>query len=369
MMSLAVLWMAVLASAVPSTSASTPKPVDPQATAQTQALYRNLHQLASAGVMLGHQDTLAYGVGWKADANSFDSDVKRVCGKFPAVFGWDIGHIGTPANIDGVPFENMKVWIARGYAHGGINTISWHARVPGSTQSSWTREKVVPRLLPGGDLHETYTAKLDEVAAFLGDLKGRDGEPVPVIFRPFHEHTGDWFWWGAAHCTPEQYKQLWRFTMDYLHQEEGLHNLIAAYSPDRFRDRDEYLERYPGDDVIDIIGHDNYGDLRSADTADRIRQALETIVSIAQERDKVAALTETGVSQNAANANWWTDILLDTIESGNQTKQIAWVLVWRNEGRRQNYAPFPGAPTVENFKAFEAHPLTVFLENLPQMYR
>ncbi len=346
-----------------------PKLADPQATPQTQALYRNLHKLAQEGVLFGHQDTLAYGVGWKADANSFDSDVKRACGKFPAIFGWDIGHIGTPANIDGVPFENMKIWIARGYAHGGINTISWHARVPGSTQSSWTREKVVPRLLPEGDLHETYVAKLDEVAAFLADLKGPAGEPVPVIFRPFHEHTGDWFWWGAAHCTPEQYKQLWRFTMDYLHQEKGLHNLITAYSPDRFEGRAEYLERYPGDDVVDIIGHDNYGDLRSSNTKDRICAALETVVALAQERNKVAALTETGVAQNAANAKWWTDILLDAIKSSDQTRKIAWILVWRNEGRRQNYAPFPDAPTVENFKAFEADPLTLFMEDLPPMYK
>ncbi len=297
--------------AAASDSASAPKLADPQATAQTQALYRNLHRLASEGVMFGHQDTLAYGVGWKADADSFDSDVKRVCGKFPAVFGWDLGHIGEPANIDGVPFGNMKVWIARAYAQGGINTISWHARIPGSTQSSWTREKAVPRLLPGGDLHETYVAKLDEVAGFLGDLKGPDGEAVPVIFRPFHEHTGDWFWWGAAHCTPEQYKQLWRFTMNYLHRTKGLHNLITAYSPDRFGDRDEYLERYPGDDVIDIMGHDNYGDLSSANTAGRIRTALETLVSLAQEHDKVAALTETGINQSDADTHWWTDVLLD----------------------------------------------------------
>ncbi len=348
--------------------AAKPELTDPQATAQTKALYRNLCEVAQKGVLFAHEDTLAYGVGWKAEADDFDSDVHRVCGKFPAIFGWDLGHIGTPANIDGVPFEDMKVWIAKGYVKGGISTISWHARVPGSTKSSWTREKVVPRLLPEGDLHEAYLAKLDEVAAFLADLKGPEGEPVPVIFRPFHEHNGSWFWWGAEWCTPDEYKQIWRFTIDYLRKTKGLHNIITCYSPDRFKSADEYLERYPGDDVIDILGHDNYGDLRSPDTKGQAQKALETVVALAQQRNKVAAFTETGVGQNERNAKWWTDILLQVVKASPETKKVAWVLVWRNEGRRQNYAPFPDAPTVENFKTFEADPFTLFLEDLPAMY-
>jgi mannan endo-1,4-beta-mannosidase len=346
-----------------------PQLSDPLSTPETKALYRNLHNLAQKGILFGHQDTLAYGVGWKSDTNSFDSDVYRVCGKFPAIFGWDIGHIGDEANIDGVPFENMKIWIARGYAKGGINTISWHARVPGSKQNAWTKEKVVERLLPDGDMHEIYLAKLDQVASFIADLKGPNGEPVPIIFRPFHEHNGDWFWWGAAWCTPDQYKQLWHVTIDYLRKTKGLHNIITCYSPDRFKGEAEYLERYPGDDYIDIIGHDNYGDFRSIQTKDEARKALETVVSIAGQHNKIPALTETGVGQNADNATWWTDILLANVTSSDSTKKLAWVLVWRNEGKRQNYAAFPGAPTAENFKAFEAAPFTFFLEDLPPMYK
>ncbi len=360
-------WIILLACGV--TFPAEPEPTDPLATAETKALYRNLCEVTQKGILLAHQDTLAYGVGWKAGANDFDSDVHRVCGRFPAVFGWDLGHIGTPANIDGVPFENMKVWIARGYARGGVNTISWHARVPGSIESSWTRKKVVVRLLPGGDLHQTWQTKLDEVAVFLADLKGPGGEPVPVIFRPFHEHNGSWFWWGAEWCTPDEYKQIWRFTIDYLRKTRGLHNIITCYSPDRFKSAEEYLERYPGDDVVDILGHDNYGDLRSSDTIEQARRALVTVVALAEERNKLAAFTETGVGQGERNANWWTDILLDVVNASPQTRKLAWVLVWRNADRRQNYAPFPGAATVEDFKAFEADPFTLFLEDLPPMYK
>ena len=130
-----------------------------------------------------------------------------------------------------------------------------------------------------------------------------------------------------------------------------------------------HLERYPGDDYIDIIGHDNYGDFRSIKTKNQAVQALEIIVSLAEERNKIAAFTETGVGQRTTNATWWTDVLLEVLKSSPSTKKIAWVLVWRNADKRQNYAAFPGATTVENFKAFEADPLTLFMEDLPQMYK
>jgi mannan endo-1,4-beta-mannosidase len=61
----------------------------------SEALYRNLHKVAQKGVLFGHQDTLAYGVGWKADPNKLDSDAYRICGKVPAIFIWDIGHLLT----------------------------------------------------------------------------------------------------------------------------------------------------------------------------------------------------------------------------------------------------------------------------------
>ncbi len=344
------------------------KLTDPLATAETKALYQNLHKVAQEGVLFGHQDALAYGVGWKADANDFDSDVFRVCGKFPAIFGWDIGHIGIDKNIDGVPFENMKVWIAKGYAKSGVNTISWHARIPGTNQNAWTQQKVVSRLLPDGDLHAAYLAALDQVATFFADLKGPKGEAVPIIFRPFHEHNGDWFWWGAKWCTPDEYKQLWHFTIDYLRKTKGLHNIITAYSPDRFKSREEYLERYPGDDYIDILGHDNYGDFKSLQTKEQAVQALEILVSLAEERNKVAALTETGL-ETLPNPTWWMDVLLEVIKASLSTKKLAWVLVWRNGRPDHYYAPYPGQASAENFKAFERDSLTFFMEDLPPMYK
>ena len=93
------------------------------------------------------------------------------------------------------------------------------------------------------------------------------------------------------------------------------------------------------------------------------------MVSLAEERKKIAAFTETGIrASSVSNANWWTDVLLEIVKSSPSTKKIAWVLVWRNAGKRQNYAAFPGSASAENFKAFEADPFTLFMEDLPKMY-
>lgn len=53
---------------------------------------------------------------------------------------------------------------------------------------------------------------------------------VPVLFRPWHEHTGSWFWWGEKLCTPEEYKALWHMTVDIL-RSDGVDNALYAYSP------------------------------------------------------------------------------------------------------------------------------------------
>jgi mannan endo-1,4-beta-mannosidase len=64
--------------------------------------------------------------------------------------------------------------------------------------------------------HATFTAWLDRLAAFAKDLKDDNGQLIPVIFRPFHEHTQTWSWWGRSCTTEAEFISLWRFTIDYL---------------------------------------------------------------------------------------------------------------------------------------------------------
>lgn len=263
------------------------KVVDAQATKPTKALYHNLKKLAKTHTLFGHEDALAYGVEWK-EWHKMRSDIKDVCGQHPALFGWEMSKLGKyEYNIDSVDFEAMKDWMKQVYKMGGVNTISWHMDQFGNDKDSWqTGDRVVENILPGGKHHEDFKKKLDVFADYVNDLKVGFlfKKQVPIIFRPWHEHSGSWFWWGADWCTPEEYKQLWRFTVEYLRDEKGLHHLLYCYSPDIVRDEAHYLERYPGDEYVDILGLDDYQDFRASDNPEDLPARLDMLVQLAQKK-------------------------------------------------------------------------------------
>jgi mannan endo-1,4-beta-mannosidase len=343
------------------------RPADPNASLETVALLRSLKALSGTGVLFGHQDTLGYGLFWRG--NDFDSDVYRACGKFPALFGWDLGGMETdkPVCSDDIPVGQLKAFIRKVYLKNGVNSISWHMDNPATGANAWDITPAVGRMLPGGNLHSDYCRILDRFAAFMQDIKGSRGEAIPIVFRPFHEQHGGWFWWGAKSCTPDEFKQLWRFTVDYLRQQKQMHNLLMCYSPNEFKTKEEYLMTYPGDDYVDILGLDDYGSVGSKGNRDQSIRQWETLVQIAEEKHKIAAITETGVDK-IPDADWWTKTLLERLKATPLTRKLVWVMVWRNAGTSHYYAPYPGHPSVANFKAFENDPVTLFLSDCPELY-
>lgn len=358
-------------------------PADPNATTETKALFANLKKLAKDHVLYGHQDDLAYGVKWINEPGR--SDVKEVAGSYPAVYGWEVGDIGNEGateNLDHVNFNNMREWIKQGYQRGGLITMSWHMDNPVTDGDAWDTTRAAPQILPGGKLHKKFTDKLDRFAAFIKTLKTDDGTPIPIIFRPFHEHTGSWFWWGAGNITPENYKKLYSFTLDYLRNKKGIHNLLIAYSPSgpgNHGGKEAFWNFYPGNDYVDIIGFDSYFHFSDSVTQDEIRQNVSTlgqhlgwVVRQAEQRGKIPAFTETGLNTIPIE-NFWTDILLKAIKSNPDAKRIAYVLTWRNanENRMKGhyFAPYPGQKSAENFKKFTDDPLILLENELPDMYK
>jgi mannan endo-1,4-beta-mannosidase len=228
--------------------------------------------------------------------------------------------------------------------------------------------------LPGGENHDLFTSWLDRFVAFNDDLKVGAfrwlgfGTHVPIVFRPFHEHTGSWFWWGGSNVTAEEYIQLWRFTVEYLRDVKGVHNLLYAYSPDKFQSLEEYLEYYPGDEYVDILGVDDYSIGRPGGDVETTAWRLRTVTRLAAERNKVAAMTETG-SDRIPDPEWWTGRLLKALDADEETRRVAWVLVWRNAHKGHHHAPYPGHPSAADFVEFYNSPLIVFADGLPDMYR
>ncbi len=334
-------------------------------------MFANLWRLAGKAVLFGHQDDLAYGVEWSNQPGR--SDVKETAGSYPAVYGWDVGGLEADAgaNLDAVAFERQRGWIAEGFRRGGVVTLSWHMRNPVSGGNAWDTIRAVPAILPGGAQHEHYRQWLDRFADYVNGL--RAPVLVPVIFRPFHETSGGWFWWGARHATPDEYRQLWRFTVEYLRDRRSVHNLLWAYSTDVFDSKEAYLERYPGDAYVDVLGFDDYQSVRSPATRAVFARRLRDIVELAEARGKIAALTETGV-EGVPDSLWWTGTLLAGIKSDSVARGIAWVLVWRNatferEHRYHFFAPYPGQASAADFVRFTEDPLVLLENELPDMYR
>jgi len=362
--------------------ASAPGPVDRNATPETRALFENLRRLAPNGVLFGHENDLAYGVTWRNEAGR--SDVRETAGSYPAVYGWDVNTLfPSPSRSSGsgqaaaeVAEQRMRRWIAEGYGRGGVITMAWHMDNPVSGGNAWDTVRAVEQLLPGGSHHAAYRAKLDTVAAFFNTLRARDRSGretlVPVVFRPYHEMSGSWFWWGGRHRTPEQFAALWRFTVEYLRDAKGVHNLLYAYSTDVFASKDDYLRHYPGDGYADVLGFDDYQSIRTPETRAVFVRRLRDVVELAEARGKLAALTETGV-ETVPDSTWWTRTLLPAIRDDSVARRIAWVLVWRNANRdtdRQNhfYAPYPGHPSAADFKRFRDDPFVLFEDELPDLY-
>lgn len=345
------------------------KPADPLATPEAKRLYAGLDRLSKTHTLFGHQDALAYGVGWKSISGN--SDVKIVTGDYPAVYGWDLGHLELDSlrNLDGIPFNKMREYIREGYEREGVITISWHLRNPFNLKSAWdTTHGSVGAILPGGAKHELFKSWLDKVAVFMQSLKGSDGKALPVLFRPFHEFTGNWFWWCRNVCTPEEFVALWRFTVQYLRDVKGLHQLLFVYNTAEFKDAADFLHRYPGDDVVDVLSFDMYqhggGDKRIA-FRDEARRRMTIVCQLATEKKKIAAFAETGY-EAIPDASWWTETLLPTFRG----LPVAWVLVWRNHGYKSwekamhHYAPYKGHISAADFIKFFNEPQMMFERKL-----
>lgn len=141
-----------------------------------------------------------------------------------------------------------------------------------------------------------------------------------MVFRPYHEMNGGWFWWGSASCTPEEYKALYRDFVRLL-ADFDVHNLLYAYSPNTLNNPQEYERFYPGDDFVDILGIDIYNHGGDSNFAEKLQEDLKVVRQFAQTHNKPFALTETG-NVAPGNTQWWTQILYPGIhETG-----IAWVL-------------------------------------------
>ncbi|WP_149206453.1 glycoside hydrolase family 26 protein [Flavobacterium johnsoniae] len=354
--------------------------VDANATKETVALFYNLKRLAKTKTAIGQQDAFN---SFYQDAGG-DSDIKKNTGYDPAVLGSDFMFITDKNNnnqADNWFYQQEQKIISdvkAAYAKGIINTFSWHLREPNKEDSFYAADMTAEQkaaafksILPGGANNEWYKKKLDKIASVILNLKGSNGELIPVIFRPFHEFDGSWFWWGASFCTPEEYKQAFQFTVDYLKNTKGVHNILYAFSPDNsYTTEANYLSRYPGDKYVDIIGMDNYGDFNNQGQtgSDKANAKLKILSDYAKAKVKIAALTETGyrvTSTTPAITDWFSTLLYNALTKNDI--QISYVMFWNNN-KDGYYVPTASVSNAADFKTYSSKTKSALLNTLPKMY-
>ncbi|HVU08869.1 MAG TPA: glycosyl hydrolase [Verrucomicrobiae bacterium] len=189
---------------------------------------------------------------------------QRAGGHFPALFGMDFG-FDFPNTWDGINFRQQIVDEAiQKYREGYIIVLMWHAVRPiedepvkftSSIQGKLTDAQWHDLITPGTEINERWKSQVDVIAWYLKQL--RDAH-VPVLWRPYHEMNGGWFWWGKK-SGDDGYKKLYRMLFDRLVNFHKLNNLIWIYGANEVTPNvDSYATCYPGDDVVDILGTDIY---------------------------------------------------------------------------------------------------------------
>lgn len=332
---------------------------------------RLVHQLfcfAEKGqIAYGHQDDLAYGHAWCVEDWENDpldrSDVKDVTGKYPVVVGFDLGGIelGHAKNLDGVPFGLIRKAAQQHVERGGIVTFSWHPRNPLTGGDSWdvSSDQVVKSVLRDGEKHGQFMLWLQRAADFIESLG------VPVIFRPWHENLGSWFWWGGKLCSAQEYQELYRMTWLYFTKDRGLKDIVWCYSPNGPITPQDYMSRYPGDEFVDMLGTDIYeypGEASVEEAAvvfsEQVKDMLRSLTAISLEHEKLLCFSETGL-EGLPDPTWWTA----TLEPAIREFPVSYVLTWRNAHDKPGhfYAAWKGFEYEADMKAFAEREKIVLL--------
>ena len=344
--------------------------VDKNATDETKALYANLWTIAEKGFMFGHHDDLWYGRYWYDEPGN--SDTKAVCGDYPGVFSVDFGAIMDNRYESAENAIRRRV-IIEAYDRGMVVTACCHLNNPLTGGDSWdnSRNDVVKSILTEGNVTRIkYLQWLDRCADFANNLRGSDGKLIPIIFRPYHEHTQTWSWWGSKCTTEDEFIRFWKFTVSYLRDTKGVRNFIYAISPQMDEDygsmvKSRLLYRWPGDDYVDFLGMDCYHYSWKA----AFKSNLTAMSALSKEKKKPCGVTETG-PEGFNRTDYWTNHILDSAKG----QRVSFIVMWRNkyigtnEADRHFYSVYPGHESEDDFRAMYNDPVTFFCEDLPDMY-
>jgi mannan endo-1,4-beta-mannosidase len=294
-------------------------------------------------------------------------------GKYPALKGFDMMEL--PYNWTNYGREQIdeavEWWGGKNKTNGaspaaqltdkhGIVAFCWHWRV-GSSFKFYTNETTFRIPWKDGKLDtesaafNTIKSDLDKAAVLLQILKDKD---IPVLWRPLHEASGGWFWWGAKDVSDPAKRciALWEFMYDYLGNVKGLNNLIWVWNG-------QDAEWFPYAETVDIVGYDVYTDSRTPESAQNYnsqRIRFNETQRMVPGQNRMVALTENGAIPDPVkckddNAMWlWFMVWNDSRNTVGEThKGNFWTGEYHNTNAHKNY--------VYN------HELVITLDKLPDL--
>ncbi len=284
-----------LACCLPATAQERPAiPVTKNASSEARALLKFFYSISGEYMLTGqHNYPNVQGRNSKFAA--------EYIGKTPVIYGTDWGF----ANDNNTDSYHARQDIVNEAIHqnklGSVITICWHAVPPtanepvtfqplpganpamlASVQGKLLDQQFKDLLTPGTEMYKHWCSQVDTIAFYLKELQEAH---VPILWRPYHEMNGDWFWWGGRqgeYSTIRLYRQLY----DRLVNHHKLNNLVWLWSLDRpSLPSRKFSYFYPGDDFFDIACLDVYG-------SDFSQAYYDSLLVLA--RGKPIALAEVG---------------------------------------------------------------------------
>ena len=345
--------------------------VNPKASKEARNVYNFLLEQSGKKTLSGVQSSHSH-------KNDFIDAVYKHTGKHPALAGYDFLFLQfspTPDNWSWVQnYYDISAPKEQWAANGLVNYM-WHWNVPNS-KADWdngvnnynfdgyafycdkTSFDIREALKEGTWQHDFIMKDIEEVAGYLQLL---ENENIPVIWRPLHEAAGNynlygpngaWFWWGRHGAEP--CKQLWRLLYDQLVNVHGLDNLIWVWTVDVTKGaEDQYLDWYPGDEYVDIVGVDIY----ETNTEAKTRQ-YQAMVDMTKGK-KLVTVSECGNIPDPAKC----------MAAGNKW---SWFMVWCNSDSNGNIVLTPSdgnfnLNTGEYWKQVMSSPYVMTRESMPSL--
>jgi mannan endo-1,4-beta-mannosidase len=284
-------------------------PVNRDATPEARALLNFIYSISGDHIMTGQHN-------FPATKDASTQGAARAYNKVPVIFGQDFG-FDSPGRKDAYTSRpDMIAEVKRQFAKGSIIALCWHAvpptadepvvfqaprrgrgaaaatnadagkpPLPASVQGRLTDEQWKDVTTPGTDLYKHWCAQVDVIAGFLKQLQDAR---IPVLWRPYHEMNGQWFWWGGRRADPEKgikgTKDLYIQIYDRLVNYHKLNNLIWIWSVDRANPPSlQFAECFPGSQYVDIAALDVYGsDFKQSFYDDLLKLANGKPVTLAE---------------------------------------------------------------------------------------